>query len=188
MCRRRTSAHFSRFLTYCGTYYGVQRLIRNYPPDSVNPSANRSLTWSRRYRLRGTSAGEYRNSPMSRRINAFTGSVRTPLIALVARAPPPQLYVVSGEVVSGRGRWPVNVLTPSGAPPQVMGSLNSVYTPSVTRVHHKEVILTRHAFTRWKFARWHLYWGPGTVGKVSTDRQYKKFSSTDNGFFCTVGI
>jgi hypothetical protein len=28
----------------------------------------------------------------------------------------------------------------------------------------------------------------GTVGKVSTDRQYKKFSSTDDGFFCTVGI
>ena len=27
-----------------------------------------------------------------------------------------------------------------------------------------------------------------TVGKVSTDRQYKKFSSTDDDFFCTVGI
>ena len=27
-----------------------------------------------------------------------------------------------------------------------------------------------------------------TVGKVSTDRQYKKFSGTDGGFFCTVGI
>ena len=27
-----------------------------------------------------------------------------------------------------------------------------------------------------------------TVGKVSTDRQSKKFSSTDDGFFCTVGI
>ena len=27
-----------------------------------------------------------------------------------------------------------------------------------------------------------------TVGKVSTDRQYKKFSSTDEEFFCTVGI
>ena len=26
-----------------------------------------------------------------------------------------------------------------------------------------------------------------TVGKVSTDCQYKKFSSTDDGFFCTVG-
>jgi len=27
-----------------------------------------------------------------------------------------------------------------------------------------------------------------TVGKVSTDRQYKKFSGTEGGFFCTVGI
>ena len=27
-----------------------------------------------------------------------------------------------------------------------------------------------------------------TVGKVSTDRQYKKFSSTDGDFFCTGGI
>ena len=27
-----------------------------------------------------------------------------------------------------------------------------------------------------------------TMGKVSTDRQYKKFSSTDEEFFCTVGI
>ena len=27
-----------------------------------------------------------------------------------------------------------------------------------------------------------------TVGKASTDRQYKKFSSTDEEFFCTVGI
>ena len=27
-----------------------------------------------------------------------------------------------------------------------------------------------------------------TVGKVGDDRQYKKFSSIDNGFFCTVGI
>ena len=27
-----------------------------------------------------------------------------------------------------------------------------------------------------------------TVGKVSTDHQYKKFSSTDDEFFCAVGI
>ena len=27
-----------------------------------------------------------------------------------------------------------------------------------------------------------------TTGKVSTDRQYKKFSSTDGEFFWTVGI
>ena len=26
------------------------------------------------------------------------------------------------------------------------------------------------------------------AGKVSTDRQYKRFSSTDGDFFCTVGI
>ena len=26
-----------------------------------------------------------------------------------------------------------------------------------------------------------------TVGKTTTDRQYKKFSSTDDGCFCTVG-
>ena len=30
--------------------------------------------------------------------------------------------------------------------------------------------------------------GGTTVGKVSTDHQYKKFSSTDEEFFRTVGI
>ena len=114
--------------------------------------------------------------PLSRSTR-LPGRWKTFVMVLVVRAPLSQLYVVSGKlpvVVSGswcRMQWGHSIF-----------AAYQLHThPEQPTTPRPKLVLTRHEFTCWKFAHWHLCWGTGGFAVSPMDRGSRNVHATARG-------